>query len=154
MIEFHRAPNGIGTKPVDGHDEHSTSFTDREAGDPPHRISGEGHVERGKGGEYDIIDGNEMIEGPYDPGQQRRMPRVDELKAERTPHIDFGRVLVHIAGVHVEECKGGASQEENKEEKNSPALVLRPLVDDIALSDAPSMPYSGRAIYPSNPVDI
>jgi hypothetical protein len=47
------------------------------------------------------------------------MPRVDELKAECTPHIDFGGVLVHIAGVHVEECKGGASQEEKQKKQRS-----------------------------------
>ena len=56
------------------------------------RIGGQCHVERGKRGEHDIIDGNEVVEGPYDPGQQLRMPRVDELKAERTPHIDLGCV--------------------------------------------------------------
>jgi hypothetical protein len=61
------------------------------------------------------------------------MPRVDELKAECTPHIDFGGVLVHIAGVHVEECKSGASQEE-KEKNKGAALRLTPLVDDIVSS--------------------
>src|SRR5262245_4825835 len=45
---------------------------------------------------------------------------VDELKTKRAPHVDLGRVLVHVAGIYAKKSNRCAGQEEKKEKANAP----------------------------------
>ena len=123
MIEPYREPDGVGRKQVNGHDEHGTSFTDCKTGDPPHGVSRDRDVKGGKGRKDEEVDWNELVYGSDNPRQQWSMLGVDELKAECAPHEDLGRVLVHVAGIHVAQRKANGSQEKQEKEGTSDESV-------------------------------
>src|SRR5262249_21863382 len=65
---------------------------------------------------------------------------VDKLKAKRAPHVDLGRVLVHVAGIHANESNPCAGQEEKQKKANTPlqacGLLRRTPLSDVRYSHA------------------
>src|SRR5262249_2408778 len=71
-----------------------------------------------------------------DPRQQRRMLGIDELKAKCAPHVDLGRVLVHVAGIDANETNPDAGQEEKRKKPNTPPQAFGPFRRRPPLNDA------------------
>src|SRR5262245_35042657 len=86
---------------------------------------------------------------------------VDELKTKRAPHVDLGRVLVHVAGIYAKKSNRGAGQEEKREKANAPPQAFDPLhrwirVNSVdvrcAHAAAPHAPSIGRAGFSCSPL--